>query len=126
MQALPPLFTIPGCSYCDMEKQAFLEATSQFGEWRGVSGTDFLHASFESEYLNAMVIEVDRAPYTYQPVFNENSPRSKVPLLVISGVYIRLGGPGSTAGIAEESARIRGAICTLLSATGEQPAACAG
>ena len=120
------LFTVPGCGYCDMEKQAFLNATSKFGEWHGVNGADFSGASFESEHLSAAVIEVNRAPYPYQPLFILNSPERRVPLLIISGVYKRIGGPRSPDGIGEESSAITDAICAVLPDSEEQSEVCAG
>jgi len=120
------LFTVPGCRYCDMEKQAFLNATSKFGEWHGVNGTDFSGASFESEHLSAAVIEVNRAPYPYQPLFILNSPENRVPLLIVSGVYKRIGGPSSPEGIVEESSAMVVAICAVLPTDEERPEVCAG
>ena len=119
------LFTIKGCEYCELQKQAFVSATSRFGEWAGIEGSDFSSASFESEFLSIEVVEVDTAPYPYQPLFMENSPRSKVPLLLLGGIYSRLGGPGSDAAAEEESGKTVDALCMLLSSVGKQPQACA-
>lgn len=118
------LFTITECAYCDKEKEAFVEATSRFGEWQGLNGSNFSGASFTSQQITAMVIEADTAPYLFQPVFMDNSPRSKVPLLVFSGVYKRIGSTPPDEGIAPEASSITRTICLLLPSGEETPETC--
>jgi len=101
------LFKLPTCGYCKLETQAFLNATSRFGD-----------------EIVALEIDVSTAPYLYQPVFMDNSPQRMVPLTVIAGAYAHVGGPDSESEIPAEADAMAQAICLALSSVGKASQAC--